>query len=242
MKAKDVMTERVISIAPEANVLQAARLMLQNRVSGLPVVDDNGAVLGILTEGDFLRRSELGTEKRRPRWLEFLVGPGKLAGEYVQASGRKVDEVMSRDLVTIAEDTPLDEIVHLMEKHRVKRLPVVRSGKLIGIVSRSNLMHALASLAREAPPAKTDDAALRARLLAELEKRSWAPLATIDVVVRNGVVEFFGVITDENERQALMVAAENLPGVKGVRDHLAWLEPTSGAVVVQPEEAEARAS
>jgi CBS-domain-containing membrane protein len=242
MKARDVMTERVISIAPDANVLQAARLMLQNHVSGLPVVDDNGALLGIITEGDFLRRSELGTEKRRPRWLEFLIGPGKLAGEYVQASGRKVEEVMSRELVTIGEDTPLDEIVHLMEKHRVKRLPVLRAGRLVGIVSRSNLMHALASLAREAPPAATDDAALRARLLSELAKRSWAPLATIDVVVRNGVVEFFGVITDENERQALLVAAENVPGVKGVRDHLAWLEPTSGTIVAQPDETAARAS
>lgn len=231
MKAKDVMTRRVISIAPEANVLQAAQLMLQNRISGLPVVDANGAVVGMVTEGDFLRRTELGTEKRRPRWLEFLLGPGKLAGEYVQASGRKVEEIMTADLHTIGEETPLEDIVHLMETHRVKRLPVLQDGKLVGIVSRANLMHALAGLAREAPPAAADDTALRARLLGELDKRTWAPVATIDVTVRNGIVEFFGVITDENERQALIVAAENVPGVKGVRDHLAWLEPTSGTLI-----------
>jgi CBS domain-containing protein len=236
MKAKDVMTQRVISIAPDANVLQAARLMLQNRISGLPVVDLKGALLGIVTEGDFLRRSELGTEKQRPRWLEFLVGPGKLASEYVQASGRKVEDIMTTDLFTVGEDTPLEEIVHLMEKQQVKRLPVMRDGKLVGIVSRANLMHALAGLAREAPPAAGDDAGLRARLLGELDKQRWAPLATIDVVVRNGVVEFFGVITDEHERQALMVAAENIPGVKGVRDHLAWVEPTSGVVIAREEE------
>jgi len=236
MKAKDVMTEHVISITPDANVLQAARLMLQNRVSGLPVVDADGALVGIVTEGDFLRRSELGTEKRRPRWLEFLVGPGKLASEYVQASGRKVAEIMTHELVTIGEDTPLEEIVHLMEKQRVKRLPVLRAGKLAGIVSRANLMHALASLAREAPEGAGDDAGIRARLLAELDKRSWAPVATIDVVVRNGVVEFFGVITDENERRALIVAAENIPGVKSVRDHLAWFEPASGTVIAAPDE------
>jgi CBS domain-containing protein len=233
MRAQDIMTRQVISIAPDANVLQAARLMLQNRVSGLPVVDSKGALVGLVTEGDFLRRSELGTERHRPRWLEFLVGPGRLASEYVQASGRKVSEIMSTDLRTIGVDTPLEEIVHLMEKHRVKRLPVVQGGRLVGIVSRANLMHALASLAREAPPAAANDAALRERLLAELDKRSWAPIATIDVVVRNGVVEFFGVITDENERRALIVAAENLPGVKGVRDHLAWIEPASGVVIEQ---------
>ena len=130
MKAKDVMTQRVISIAPDANVLQAARLMLQNRISGLPVVDAAGALVGIVTEGDFLRRSELGTEKQRPRWLEFLIGPGKLASEYVQASGRKVEEIMTTDLHTIGEDTPLEDVVHLMEKHRVKRLPVMRDDPL----------------------------------------------------------------------------------------------------------------
>jgi len=203
------------------------------------VVDANGALIGIVTEGDFLRRSELGTEKRRPRWLEFVVGPGKLAGEYVQASGRRVAEIMSHDPVTIGEDTPLEEIVHLMEKHRVKRLPVMQAGKLVGIVSRANLMHALASLAREAPPVAADDAGIRARLLAELDKRTWAPVATVDVVVRNGIVEFFGVITDENERRALIVAAENIPGVKGVRDHLAWLEPASGALITTPNDAAA---
>ena len=243
MKASDVMTRRVVSVETAATVLQAARLMLQNRISGLPVLDKHGHLAGIVTEGDFLRRSEIHTERRRPRWLEFLIGPGRLADEYVRASGRKVDEIMTREVRTISEDTPLDEAVRLMERHRVKRLPVVRSRQLVGIVSRANLLHALASLAREAKAPALDDTAIRDRILDDLNRQPWAPLGLINVVVRGGIVELWGTITDERERQALIVAAENFPGVKGVRDHLAWVEPTSGMVVYAPEaDVEAKAS
>ena len=149
MKARDVMTWGVISVETDASVERAARLMLQNKVSGLPVVDSQGAMVGIVTEGDFLRRSEIGTKRRRPRWLEFLVGPGRLATEYVHAAGRKVSEIMTPDPCTVSPETSLEQIVDVMERRRIKRLPVVEDGKLIGIVSRANLMHALASMARE---------------------------------------------------------------------------------------------
>ena len=135
MKAKDVMTPNVVTIAPEASILEALRLMLQHRISGLPVVDKNGTLAGIVTEGDFLRRGELGTQRHRARWLEFLIGPGRLATEYVRACGRKVDEIMTTDLHTVTEETPLEEIVQLMEKHRIKRLPVVRGRQIVGIVA-----------------------------------------------------------------------------------------------------------
>jgi predicted transcriptional regulator len=192
-----------------------------------------------VTEGDFLRRGEIGTQRRRNRWLEFLIGPGRLADEYVHARGRKVAEVMTHEPITVSEDTPLDEVVRLMERHKIKRLPVVRQGKPIGIVTRANIMHALVSLAVEtkAPPAG-DDAAIREQILAECAKESWAP--TINVVVRNGAVELWGAITDERERAALIVASENVAGVKTVHDHLVWIEPTSG-FVIQSEEDEARA-
>jgi CBS domain-containing protein len=234
MQARDVMTRNVISVEASEPVMRAVRLMLQNRISGLPVTDKEGRLVGIVTEGDFLRRGELGTQRRRPRWLEFLVGPGRLASEYVRASGRKVDEIMTATPYTISEDTPLEEVVQLMEKHRIKRLPVVQDGKLTGIVSRANLMHALASLAREAKPTATDDAALRQQILDEFNKQPWAP--GVNVVVRDGLVELWGVILDERERKALIVAAENVPGVQAVRDHLVWVEPMSGTAFPSEED------
>jgi CBS-domain-containing membrane protein len=181
-----------------------------------------------VTEGDFLRRAETGTQRQRPRWLEFLMGPGRLADDYTRTHGRKVEEVMTPEPVTITEDTPLEKAVQMMERRRFKRLPVVRNDQLVGIISRANLLHALASLAPEATPHSVDDTTIRERLMAELQKQAWAPTALLDVVVRNGVVELWGSITDERERQALRVAAENIPGVKSVSDHLVWVDPTSG--------------
>ena len=237
MLARDVMTPRVISIEADAPVTRAAGVMLENRISGLPVVGSNGELVGMVTEGDFLRRREIGTERKRSRWLEFLVGPGRLADEYVRASGRKVSDVMTPEPRTAGEETPLDEIVKTMEQHHIKRVPIVRAGRLVGIVTRVNIMHALVSLAREerAPPG--GDAAIREQILAEYAKHPWAPIP--NVVVRDGIVELWGTITDYRERQALIVACENIPGVKAVHDHLVWIEPMSG-FVVQSEEDEAR--
>ncbi len=234
MLARDVMTQRVISIESDAPIMQAVRLMLQNRISGLPVVGPKGELVGMVTEGDFLRRGELGTRRHRSRWLEFMVGPGRLAEEYVHACGRKVEEVMTRNPVTIVEDTSLDQAVDLMERHRIKRLPVVKDGRLVGIVTRANLMHALVSLAIEPKAPAGDDAAIRARIIDECEKQSWATMS--NVLVHNGVVDLWGVITDERERQARIVAAENVPGVTAVHDHLVWIEPLSGFVVQSPED------
>lgn len=239
MQVRDVMTRNVISVKTDESILSAARLMLQNRISGLPVLDASGALVGIVTEGDFLRRGELGTTKRRPRWVEFLLGPGKLAEEYVHQSGRKVFDVMTRDPRTVSEDDTLETVVAQMERHRVKRLPVVRQGKLVGIISRANLLHALASLAREAPASSGGDAAIRDRILEALAKQHWA--LAVNVVVKNGIAELWGTIMDERERQACIVAVENVPGVKQVHDHLVWVEPMSGMAFPSAED-EARDS
>ena len=151
MKVRDIMTSPVVSIEPESAVLEAVRIMLQRHISGLPVIDKEGRLVGIVTEGDFLRRAETGTQRRRPRWLEYLVGPGRLADEYTRTHGRKVHEIMTAGALTVTEDTPLDEVVRLMEKRRIKRLPVMRGNAVVGIVSRANLVHALAGLARGWP-------------------------------------------------------------------------------------------
>ena len=138
MKAGEVMTRNVVSIGTDASVADMVKLMFDNRISGLPVVDDQGGLVGIVTEGDCLRRAEIGTERKRPRWLELLIGPGRLADEYIHTHSRKVAEVMTQSPITITEDTSLEEVVHLMESRRIKRLPVVRNGKVVGIVSRAN--------------------------------------------------------------------------------------------------------
>jgi CBS domain-containing protein len=236
MKVEDVMTRNVISIDPDSTVLQAARLMLQRHISGLPVIDGSGQLVGVLSEGDFLRRRETNTEKRRSRWLEFLMGPGRIAAEYAHSHGCKVSEAMSKNPQTVEETASLEDVVELMERHRIKRVPVLCGGEVVGIVTRSNLMRAMVSVARSAPPSATDDVTIREKLEAELKKEQWAPAATANVVVRDGIVELWGVIIDERQREALKVAAENIPGVKAVKDHLVWVEPMSGMAVEPADE------
>jgi CBS domain-containing protein len=226
MRVKDVMTPKVISVGADETVVNAARLMLRHQISGLPVIDKEGELVGIVTEGDFLRRGELGTQRRRPKWLEFVLGPGKLAQEYVQASSKKVEDVMTPDPQTIGEDESLETVVDMMERHRIKRIPVTRGGRVVGIISRANLMHALASLARDANPPTGDDSTIRDSIMATIARQDWAP--HVNVIVKDGVAELYGVVTDDRERQGLVVAAETVPGVTRVVDHLIWVEPISG--------------
>ena len=234
MNASDVMTRDVIMIDPDSTVLQAARLMLQHHISGLPVIDKAGTLVGVLSEGDFLRRRETKTERHRSRWLEFLMGPGKIAAEYTHTHGSKVGEVMTTEVQTVDENAALEDIIELMERHRIKRVPLMSGSTLVGIVTRSNLMHAMVSMARVTPAAAKTDGAIREQLLAELKKEQWAPVAMTNVVVRDGVVELWGAIVDERQRDALKVAAENIPGVKAVKDHMVWIEPTSGMTIEAP--------
>jgi CBS domain-containing protein len=238
MKAADVMTPTVVTVHRDASVMEVVRLMLQHKFSGIPVVDDKGALIGMVTEGDLLRRVEISTRRVRPRWIELFIGHGRLAAEFTHACGRKVHEVMNSNVYTVPEDAPLDQIVQLMERHQIKRLPVVRAGKLVGIVSRANLLHALASIAVEAKLSVADDATIRKRLYEQLRGESWAPANLPDIVVRNGVVNLWGTLFDERQRDAIRVAAENTPGVKAVEDHLVWVEPLSGMVMRSPENAE----
>jgi len=224
MNVADVMTRGVISLAPDDSVQKAAKLMMQYEVSGFPVMD-RGKLVGIVTEGDFLRRAETGTERRRMRWIEFLAGPGQLAEEYAHAHGRKVGDVMTRDLVTVTEKTSLEEAVGLMETHHVKRLPVVKDGALVGIVSRGTLLHAFLAAWPKPTTTATSDATIREQLVAEFDRQPWAPSGSVDVTVKNGVVDLRGVIGDERQRAALRIAAENVPGVKQVRDHLTEFVP-----------------
>jgi CBS domain-containing protein len=236
MNAADVMTPRVLSVGPDAPLSEAVEMMLKNGISGLPVVDGSGALAGMLTEGDLLRRAETGTERKRPRWLEFVLGPGKMADEYVHAHGRKVNEVMSTQVVTVAPGTPLEEVVRLMERHGIKRVPVLERGRVVGIVSRANLLQALMTVSSAIPPTSASDEEIRTRLWADLEKAEWAPVGLINIIVREGVVHLHGTIADGRERAALCAAAENTPGVRAVRDHMVWCDYITGTVIETPEE------
>ena len=235
MRAYQIMTPRLTTVRVDTPIAKAAALMLEKRVSGLPVVDAKGHLVGIVSEGDFLRRGEIGTRHRRSGWLEFFVGPGKLASEFVKEEGRTVGDVMTRDPVTIAEDATLEDIVQIMEQKGIKRLPVLRNGDLIGIVTRANLLQAVANLARDASQPSTDDDTLRKEILNAIESQPWSPMG-LNAVVRDGIVDLSGVITDDRQRNAVVVAAKNVPGVKAVHDHMCWVDTMSGFYVEAPSD------
>jgi CBS domain-containing protein len=235
MRAHQIMTRPVITVTPDTTIVDAANIMLQKHVSGLPVVDAAGKLVGIISEGDFIRRSEIGTQRKRGRFLKFILGPGQEAADFVHEHGRKIAEIMTPEPLTIGEETPLEEIVRLMEKNNVKRLPVIRADKIVGIVSRSNLLQAVASLARDFPDPTADDDHIRNRIIDALAKNDWCPFG-LSVIVRDGIVHLSGVITEERSRQAAIVAAENVTGVSKVHDHLCWVDTMSGMYLNSPED------
>ena len=216
MRAIDVMTSQVVTATPQMTVQDVAKLMINNRISGIPIVDADRQVVGIVTEGDLLRRAETGTERRHLRWGEWFSPNSRLAAEYVKTHAKRVADIMTCEVVGVGEFATLGEIADVMETRRIKRVPVVHGGKLVGIVSRADLLRLLAS---GGVTASDDDRAIRSRLFAELRNQKWSRLNEADIVVSDGVVHFWGVVGSEEERRALRIAAENTPGVRGVEDH-----------------------
>lgn len=235
MKASDVMTGNVVTIDPESSLSDMVRLMLDRRISGLPVVTKEGRLVGMVTEGDCLRRCETGTERKRSFWRDLLTGSETLATEYVRSHGRKVAEVMSRDPITVSADTDLNEVIHLMEKNQIKRVPVIRDGAIVGIVSRANLLQALSGLLGGAK-VEQSDAKIREGVIAALGTLPWAANELLNVTVKDAVVDLWGSYTAYRQDEAVIVAAENVPGVKKVNSHLCWVDPMSGMVVYSPDE------
>ena len=234
MIASDVMTRNVISVPPDATVADAVALMLDRSISGLLVVDHSGTLAGIVTEGDLLRRDELGTERRRSWWLRLIASPGRQAADFTRTHGRKVSDVMTQDVISVTVKSPLEEIVALMEEHRIKRVPVLDGNKVVGVVSRADLLRALAVAAREHAVAAGDDPTIRNRILETLAREPWAPRTTLNVTVVNGVVDLWGTISNDQERRAICVIAENTPGAKKVIDHLVFVEAYTGTVIEAP--------
>ena len=230
MRVSEIMTAPVIGVSPDASLLEMTGLMVQNQVSGLPVVNSDGDLVGMVTEGDCMRRAELGTEEKHSNWATFFTSTTKLAERYIKSHGRKVSEIMTARPVTIGESASLQEAVTLMERHRVKRLPVVNHGKLVGIVSRSNILQALMSRSLHMPAADSSDEALTREVRKAIYKLTWAPGSLVEVRVHNGTAELRGV-AEPHTSEAMTVAAENVPGIKSVINSLAWVEPISGMVI-----------
>jgi CBS domain-containing protein len=220
MKARDAMVSPVVTVKPSATVKEVAKLLLEQRISAVPVVDDQGKVVGIVSEGDLLHRSEAGTEPRRSWWLAGLTGEETLAAEYVKAHARKVADVMTSKVITAAPDAPLHELASLMETNAIKRVPIVDNGRLVGIVSRANLLQAVAST-RPQLEIPLADASIREELLALLQREAWGRPWLLNVIVKDGVVDLWGVARSDAERKAIRIAAEGIQGVRAVRDNLA---------------------
>jgi CBS-domain-containing membrane protein len=211
----------VIAIGEDATVPEAAKLLADHGISAVPVVDKKSRVIGMVSEGDLLHRAETGTERRRSWWLEMVSSTNQLAGEYIKSHSGKVTDVMTRDVLSVTEETAVADIAVLLETNRIKRVPVLRDGKLVGIVSRANLVRALATTINEAADtAEADDRSIREKLLAELKAQKWAEVSPANVTVKDGVVHLWSSYQSEQEKRALVVAAENLPGVRRVEDHM----------------------
>jgi CBS domain-containing protein len=219
MNARDVMVSPVITIGENDTVRDLAKLLLANRISAMPVVDSGGKLVGIVSEADLMHRSEAGTERPTSWWLSLISGDRALAGEYVQSHALKVKDVMKTDVQTAQPDTPLVEIADMFEEKHIKRVPIVDAGELVGIVSRANIIQAVAS-ARPKLEMNLPDTVIREKLIAELKKHSWSHVHKLNVTVTNGVVDLWGFAQSEKERQAIRVAAESTPCVVAVNDHL----------------------
>lgn len=219
MKASDIMVSPVITAKPNASVKDIAKLFLERGISAVPVVDDAGMLVGIVSEGDLIHRSEIGTERQRSWWLLLIAEEQALAADYIKAHGIKVSDVMTRTVITATPDTSLHEVAMTMEKNAIKRVPIVRDGQLVGIISRANLVQAFASSGTklEIP---LSDITIRDKLLEKLKMESWAHTGLLNVTVNDGVIDLWGFSNSETERKAICVAAETTPGVRAVNDHI----------------------
>ncbi|MCP3463385.1 CBS domain-containing protein [Bradyrhizobium sp. CCGUVB23] len=238
MRAHHVMTKDVVAVTPHTTIEEAAKIMLRMHISGLPVIDDAGNLVGVVSESDFLRRSEIGTGRKHAAWLKFFMGPGHAAAEFVHERGRKVEDVMTQRVVSVQEETSLSDLVDLMEKHDIKRVPVMRGKAPVGIVTRTNLLQAMASLAHEIPDPTADDEHIRERITRAVNATDWRPIG-FEVNVRRGAVHLHGLITTDEARRATIIAAENTNGVKEVHDHLCFVDTYSGFYVESPEDMKA---
>jgi CBS domain-containing protein len=221
MRAADIMVSNVITVGTTASVQDVADILIKNRISGVPVVDEAGELVGIVSEGDLLHRVEAGTEHRRSWWLDLLASKEVLAEEFSRSHSRRVTDVMTRRVITVDPDATLADVAATLERNGIKRVPVVKDGKLIGIISRANLLQALTSVRKDAiPTPSVDDVTLRKAILDGLRSKAWARTGLLNVIVNDGTVDLWGMVDSVEEKNAVRVAVELTPGVRAVKDNL----------------------
>jgi CBS domain-containing protein len=227
MIARDLMTARVISVNPDTTVSEIAKLLVEKRISAVPVVDEDRRVLGIVSEGDLMHRPESGTEKRRGSWwLALFAMSDELAVEYSKSHGVRASDVMTAPVVTIPDDMPVAEIARTLEENHIKRVPVVADGRLVGIVSRANLLHGLATRMAATPsPSAATDQAIREDIMHTLKDEQWATLSYANVTVEDGVAHLWGMAKSDAQIKALEIVAENTTGVTAVNNHMSRINP-----------------
>jgi CBS domain-containing protein len=231
MHARDVMTTDVITVGPETTIGEIAALLLDRRISAVPVIE-NGDIVGIVSEGDLMRRPETDTDTGSSPWLSLLTGPGVAPDRFSKAHGTTAREVMTRNVITVTPDTPLDQVAHVLESKRIKRVPVVENGRLVGILSRANLLHGLvaARVSRDRSESSAQqDRRIRGEVQEVLRKNPWLERDHVNLVVNDSVVHVWGIVRSEEHRKALYVALRAIPGVKSVEDHLSpnWFTNTT---------------
>ena len=230
MKAQDIMTREVATVRQETSVREIAGLMMEKNISGVPVVSDDGAIVGIVSEGDLLHRAEVGTERKHKWWFQFFANSDAAAREYAKAHGLSARDVMSRYVISVRDDADLRDVADILDSRRIKRVPVLHNGRLVGIISRRDLVRALTQVQASSAPVKLDNAALHKTLGDRIKGQSWFNDAYINVAVNDGVVELWGLVVSADQHRALRTLVEETPGVRRVEDRLTVAGPLRGGV------------
>jgi CBS-domain-containing membrane protein len=229
MIASEIMTRDVTTVSPSASVREAAKLMVDRRLSGLPVVTSDGQPVGMLTASDLLHRVETGTEKRPSWFTSFFSNPDDMARQYAKAHGLKAHEVMSRHVISVRHDADLSEVADVLDRNGLKRVPVVQDGLLVGIVSRSDLVRVLSEASVGQPIATSGDAAVQNAIWQAIRKETWLNSGYVNITVKDGVVEAWGMVGSQDQRNALMVLVEEAARDAKVQDHLKVGVPSTTA-------------
>jgi CBS domain-containing protein len=216
MQASDVMTKDVVTGGPETTVGDIAALLVTHRIGAVPVVSGDGKLIGIVSQTDLVHRSETGTEKRRKWWLEAFADPDAKAREYVRSHGHKAQDVMTRMVISVSESASLAEVADALDTHRIRQVPVVTDGRLAGMISRADLVRALAEVSIAAPAARPDSGALQKAIWDQIKAQSWLQTSYVNLAVKDGVVELWGAVDSDDQRRALRILVEGVPGVKRV--------------------------
>ena len=230
MKAQDIMTRDVTTVSPDTSVRDIAALMMEKHISGVPVSTNNGKIIGMVSQSDLLHRAELGTERKHKWWFRTFADSNALAREYAKAHGLKAHDIMSRYVVSVRDDAELRDVADILDSHRIKRVPVVQEGRLVGIITRGDLVRALSQVQISKAAKKIDNAALHKTLHDRIRTQPWINDSYINLTVNDGVVELWGFVVSTDQQAALRTLVEETEGVSRVEDKLSIAGPLRGGI------------